>query len=380
VMADIDYLLIGDTFSSLLVASKLEKQGKRYLIVAQPDLIGREYRASETPFGTFDHGISAQSENTFDAELLGWLEDEMGLKIHEHAVDAAPQTFQKGEFTNFIGFGQQSPEFYQALADYICDKYSLLIPHVHQWITHLLRDIPKERFVFQQVVKMNFEGDRLDSVTLSDRKAIKAAKVIYFDVFSKLMTHLPNGVLTGRALQKISRAETWTSVYLDLIHRGNFTENRFIHVLYGTGKEAWPCVGVFESDTHLSHVPEGFDTNTRIQRSSWVTFVRGELTFDDEATGGALREVKRQIKRAYPDIFNEVLFEKVSVHPLSHNHLVGVEKGIEADGRFTKLANLYVASPELSEKALIWRQIDMARRIQPAISGETNLEASSEIR
>jgi hypothetical protein len=117
-----------------------------------------------------------------------------------------------------------------------------------------------------------------------------------------------------------------------------------MHILNGTTEdEIGPCVGRFSPA-----VTEGEHT---LQASQWMTFIEDEVTEDSEVVGAALKKIKRQIKRAYPEALESIKLERIVVAP----QIAGDgELKLNGNQSLPGLNNLWVASgPVNAQKNLI---------------------------
>jgi hypothetical protein len=95
-----------------------------------------------------------------------------------------------------------------------------------------------------------------------------------------------------------------------------------------------------------------------------VTFVHRDITDDSETVGAALKQIKRQIKRAYETSLDGLLKERIAVNPTSHGDLHGV---LQPDGRWPKIQNLWLISSFLDQERNLPGAIRQARRTVSAI-------------
>jgi hypothetical protein len=91
------------------------------------------------------------------------------------------------------------------------------------------------------------------------------------------------------------------------------------------------------------------------------------MSDDDETVASALKQIKRQIKRAYESSLDGLLQERIIVNPMSHGDLIGL---LGEDGRWPKLQNLWVVSGLLDSQKNLLGTIRQARHTLAAVAGE----------
>jgi hypothetical protein len=88
-----------------------------------------------------------------------------------------------------------------------------------------------------------------------------------------------------------------------------------------------------------------------MQASQWMTFIEGELSEESESVANALKKIKRQIKRAYPESLENLVTERILVVPQ-----ISGSGDLKLKGNLTlpEVDNLWIGSPTLSpQKNLI---------------------------
>ena len=110
-----------------------------------------------------------------------------------------------------------------------------------------------------------------------------------------------------------------------------------IHVLNGTTQDEFgPCVGAFQAPAEVN--------GENLQYSQWLTFVEDEEAEDTEIIGFALKKIKRQIKRAYPDALENLKFERILVVPSYAGH---GDLKLSANQSLAGVENFWVGSSQV---------------------------------
>ncbi|MEO0336763.1 MAG: hypothetical protein AAF202_10225, partial [Pseudomonadota bacterium] len=94
-----------------------------------------------------------------------------------------------------------------------------------------------------------------------------------------------------------------------------------------------------------------------VQASTWVCLMPADHAENMEHIGSTLRNVKKQIKRAYPDAFAEGTQERIQVYPSAIGNIQSVS---DESVRLSKIENLFLASHLNSEQKDIGAYIEAA--------------------
>ena len=81
-----------------------------------------------------------------------------------------------------------------------------------------------------------------------------------------------------------------------------------------------------------------------LQYSQWITFMNDEEAEDSELVGAALKKMKRQIKRAYPNALEQLQFERIFVVPSFAGH---GDLKLAANQTLPGLSNLWIGSAQV---------------------------------
>jgi hypothetical protein len=124
---------------------------------------------------------------------------------------------------------------------------------------------------------------------------------------------------------------------LDLLHNHPVSDLQNIHVLNGTTQDEFgPCVGALQAPAEVN--------GENLQYSQWLTFVEDEEAEDTEIIGFALKKIKRQIKRAYPDALENLKFERILVVPSYAGH---GDLKLSANQSLAGVENFWVGSSQV---------------------------------
>lgn len=342
-----DYVIVGSGLAGLLMARALTKEGAKVALLEAADHDANSFHEVATEFGSKENILTLVPDTEVAHRSLEFvsklLSNESTESLAEQNIDLPTQdldllTYESGSLREFIGFGDQSPEFYDELAYYLRKSEIIPNPVVASWSKKLLELMPTlEYSPHQYATKFVMQEDRIIGVMVNGQKQIETNNVIYAGPTRRLPVLLPEGVLSSKAIQKLSKTKFWTAIGLDLVHDHVVTESKAIHILNGTTQDdLGPCVGRFYSANQ--------NDEKTWQCSQWLSFVDDLDAEDIEKIGLALKKIKRQIKRAYPEAFEKLLSEKILAIPGFGGH---AELKLTGHQTLPQLNNFWIASPEV---------------------------------
>ncbi|MFN8845980.1 MAG: NAD(P)-binding protein [Bdellovibrionales bacterium] len=311
-----DYVVIGSGLSGLIIANRLSQETSKVLLLEASDQLGGWL--TRTHF-SFVPGTDSALSSVQNLETL------LGLKIHGETIESSPLTFDSGEFKNFLGFGDRAPEFYDEMS-YFCSSTELTLKlQPHEWLQQLQKSFQGQVATRSIVTKFIIENNQVAAVLVNGTKKIQGKQFIYCGDVKFLERLIPEDFNPSKVRNKISKTKTWTRASLVINHGHVVTEKTDLHILIGTAQdEVVTCVGRFDG-----------------QQSNWLTFVSDEEAEDPEITAHALKRIKRQIKRAYPDSLPETITEKIVVQSGFGSHY---DIKLNANQSWPDLENLWMGA------------------------------------
>lgn len=355
-----DYVIIGSGLAGLSIAARLSQETQNILLLEGGEHYGGWNRPVQFPNGTINNGLRFLRDDEPTHKALGFLEDLLGLKLIGEGEVVPPVTYAEGHLKEFLGFGDQTPEFYDQLAPFT-DAHRLTVKlQPYAWTELLWQKFAGTFWPKSFATKIVVENGRATQVVVNGGKPVTAENVIYCGSVKQLATLLPSDILGARAKQKLSKTTYWTGLCVDLAHGAHITDSHAIHILNGTTvDELGPCVGRF--------LPE---QNT----SQWMTFIDEDITEDTEAVGHALKKIKRQLKRAYPTALDGLVRERIVVTPM----LAGTgDLKVTSDQKLSTLDNLYMGSSAIAEIPGVAGALTQAHRVLNAMGFETKATIAS---
>lgn len=303
-----DYVIVGGGLNGLAIAAALSKITENILLIEAADSLGGHNRMILGPLGQQNNGLRFLPGTDSAQKAVRFLASLTGDQITSSSVDSPSVTFSDGQVRSFLGFGDEAPAFYDEISYFTTPQKLELNIEPYQWVQKLAEAFKGEVMTRSYATKFQLEDGRIQSVSINGQKIVNGLNFIYCGPLKALKNLLPEGALNYRAMQKLSKGKYWTAVCLDLLHMGQVTTESSVHILNGTTKdEVGPCVGQFhpavEKDGEL------------VQLSQWISFVDDQEAEDTENVGAALKKIKRQIKRAYPEALENLKHERILVVP-----------------------------------------------------------------
>lgn len=264
-----DHVLIGYNLASISFAHHLANSNESFCLLDSIHFGNSPIKE----ISSIGQGIYARVPfNSFSEESV------------EGSVDNSPITFEKGEFKSFLGFGDSKIEAMDAVQPYCQPKAYVASANPESFWAEAKETIAEFTFLDQQLTDISFEENTLTSVTLNGKTQLQGGQFYFFDQFPFVIEK------TGSQIKKLAsqfaKAKWFSSTNL-IIHHLNEPENFEMDQLYLLkGSKEQACLGFFSK------------INGELV-SRWESFFPSELSADSETTGATLKEIKKQIKRAF---------------------------------------------------------------------------------
>lgn len=363
---EFDSLVIGAGLAGLLAANQLERTGRKVALIEALDVLGGASRPTQTVIGGIDHGLKLVPETADSEETLLWLESVLDTRLERALVDVPPVTYDDGKFKPFVGFGGLKVETAAEIDAYAVSRYYQFRQSPKDWVQKLSDDFTGTVLSQSIVTKMDVDDACVIELLVNGSKRYSAREVVFCATPQQLTHFLPEAYVPTRLRQRLLKGEFWTSINLDLIHGSVVTDSRAVHVLKGANEE--PCVGLFHPSTRM-------DDGRTAQLSQWTTLVPRDITDEAAHVASALKQIKRQVKRAYETSLEDLIRERILVLPTSHGDLAGV---FAEDGKWPKLENLWVISSFLDQEKNLFGALRQARRTLTSLAGDPVVSIDSE--
>lgn len=353
-----DYAIIGSGLSGLAVANALGKISSNILLIESADTFGGFNRSIQTPFGPVNNGLRFLPDTDLSQKAISFLEMLLMTSLSPESLELPPLTYEAGGLKNFVGFGDQPPAFYDEISYFTANRSLKTNLEPHEWTQILHSHLNCDFLPRSYVTKFHQENNQITHLTINGQKTVNALNFIYCGPMKSLRTLLPEGALSHRAMNKMSKNSYWTAVCLDLLHGQKQSElSQQIHVLNGTTQDdLGPCVGVFHPASQLN--------DETLQYSQWMSFINDEEAEDTELVGAALKKMKRQIKRAYPQAFEQMKFERILVVP---SYSGDGDLKLSANQTLPGISNFWVASAQAHHQRNILGSLLQAELVTSAL-------------
>ncbi len=374
-----DYAVIGSGLAGLALASAISKVTNNVLLIESSDSFGGLNRAIKTPFGSLNNGLRFLPENDLAQKAIAFLEMLLSTSLSPQSVERPPIAYESGGLRPFVGFGNHPPTFYDEISYFTHSRSLKTKLDIHEWTPLLFEQFSGEFLAKSYVTKFHQEEKRITYITVNGQKTIHAQNFIYCGPVKALKNLLPENLLSSKSLQKLSKNQYWTAVGLDLLHGHAVSALENIHVLNGTTQdEIGPCVWTFQAPVEVA--------GERLQSSQWLTFIDDEEAEDTDIVGASLKKVKRQIKRAYPNAFENLKFERILVVPSFSGD---GDLKLSANQTLPGAENLWIGSTQVNTQKNILGALLQAELVASAlgchplgnqvqVSTESNTDSSSQ--
>lgn len=339
-----DYVVVGAGLTGLSLASLLSQRGLRVALLDGSDVYGGNNRSVETRIGSFNNGLRFLPGTENSAKAIGILELLLETSLSAKNLDLPPVTFEEGSLRPFLGFGNQPPKFYDEINYFLCHSSIQTLVEPHEWSTLLFNRFTGDFFPNSHVTRFNCANGLVTSVLVNGQKTLTGAKFVFCGTPKTLQTLIADEFFSNRAKQRLNKSVGWTGVCLDILHGQFVSSEMALHLLNGTTQDdIGPCVGRFFPSCELD--------GKSVQYSQWLSFISAEDAEETELTGNLLKKMKRQIKRAYPNAFDGVISERISVA----QDLAGtVDLKLNSNLSIPGLPNLFVVNGKMhTERNLV---------------------------
>ncbi|MCB0385258.1 MAG: NAD(P)-binding protein [Bdellovibrionales bacterium] len=327
-----DTVIVGGHLTGLLVARGLELRGQNVALIDEGDELGGTLRPFSVNGQELETDLALMPAGEESEKLLGWLQDFINEPAGGETQDLAPTTFDSGSFKTFVGFGDRKFLSLNVLSAYNQNRFLNLLVSPANWVQRLAESYQGEAFTRSVLTGIELTDSEM-ALTLNGAKSIYARRVVYCLPSRNLLDDMEIDLIPGRVRQKMAKSRLWTSVHLHLLHSRVHQQNLALHFLFGSKDDFEPTVGRFfpSRSGDLSG-----------QCSLWMGLLPTELADDSEQIANTLREMKKQIKRAYPDLLGDVAAEKIVVDFNSHGL---VDLGLKEFGVLPDVPQMFLAHP-----------------------------------
>ena len=359
-----DYIIIGSGLTGLTIAQKLSQETDNILILEANDLPGGDNRSAKLNDQEINNGFRFFPATDASEKSIEFLQQLLGMNLISRRQDNTPETYEHSGFKPFVGFGDKHVNFYEQLSYFLSNEEFVLAEQPYAWI-HKFQENLKNKIQTKSIVtRFGFEAvehekPALTHVIVNGTKQIYAKNFVFAGPVKDLALLLPDEILNIRAKAKLKKAQAWQAVCLDLFHTAVIEKNNLFVLNGTTDDDLGPCVGRFLE----MNSPDA-------QFSQWLSFVDAESAEDTENIGHVLKKMKRQIKRAFPEIVESIKKERIFVTP----SLSGSDVKLTGHLNIPKVHNLWIASPQTSKSKNLLGALQQAQIVLAALGFHSGIE------
>lgn len=323
-----DAIVIGGGLSGLMTATALQNEGRKVLVLD---------RNPQATASCRHLGLDALPYSATSGPALEFLQ-RFCEPINFWTVEAGPVTYEAG-FKPFVGFGEQSPRFVGEL-DYYLSPQTLFfkVGELDRCLSAMTTQFKGDHLAGYQVTQIHTLSGHVTGLTLGHGKIIRTGSLVFCDHANWLPTVLAADALSKKTLKSLTKTELWTSILLETTLKKKISERPEMHLLMG-GKD-------------LGDIFWGFFSPDEVhQTCQWMGLIPAEDTADSEMVATTLKKIQKQIKRAYPEFYEFVEKEHISVNYASHGSL---EIALTDQQTLVGLQNLWmIPQPSPQQKNLL---------------------------
>jgi protoporphyrinogen oxidase len=367
-----DYIIIGSGLTGLTIAQKLSQETSNILVLEAHDFIGGDNRSAKLNDQEISNGLRFFPATESSTKSIEFLESILKTTLVSSKKENNPESYEASGFKRFVGFGDKSVEFYDQLSYFLSSEEYVLTEPPHVWIQKLQENLTDKIQTKSIVTKFGFETfetekPQLTHVVVNGTKQIHARNFIFAGPVKDLGLLLNDDILSLRAKAKLKKVQAWQAVCLDLFHTAASEKNNLFVLNGTTDDEIGPCLGRF----HAPQLDENQQTSG--QFSQWLSFVDAESAEDTENIGLVLKKMKRQIKRAFPEISDSVKKERIFVTTA----LSGSEIKLTGHLTIPQVENLWIASPQVSKSKNLLASLQQAQMVLAAMGFASSVEVEA---
>ncbi len=355
-----DAIIFGGGLSGLISAKILMNKNKSFLIIEPSDKLGGRLLGWSADDQILPSNLNLYSQNEGNLKHFTWLEETLDQQILSGQFHTNTFHFQDGSFKNFNGFGDKNPQALDQLNKFCFESEKLKISsYPKDWISKLTNSLNEDHYLLNsEITKVKFVGDKAFAVEINGKTEVEFGELIWAVAPQRLLDVVPNEYLGAADAKKLKKhIGVFDAVILNLAHKEiNFEDRAELNVepnvepnvkfnkevlesinsetsvfcLYGSSLDFEPIVG------HMTK-----------NHSCWMSLIDAEQALDHEHLTKVIKNMKRQIKRAFPTFFESPDFkEKIILSESSYGQLLLKEN--EA-GFLKSVPNIFCTSSLCSE-------------------------------
>jgi len=280
-----DFIVIGNNWASSLMAARLSQKGSCLRIHTKEMLGSRGASLNDSaqymPFSDI-------SDSCFSF---------LGMSAETKTVQSL--TVTSGQVVPFVGFGPKKFPANDYIKAWSSSQWLKLNKNFNSWSSEFADTFSGESLVGHNVTSVtpSYAG----ATVRVNGEEYFSNKVFYCDEFGELIKVLPKSFVPQKAIKKVGVQSHWAMACYEFENTEAQAQTDQPHILWSEKENYNPCIGQFSETS-------GFT------KSSWWCLFSKEYVDDVEETAKVLKFMKKQIKRAYPEFFNNLAQERVTIN------------------------------------------------------------------
>jgi 2-polyprenyl-6-methoxyphenol hydroxylase-like FAD-dependent oxidoreductase len=348
----VDTLIIGAGLTGLLLAHRLRQAEIPLALYESKEILGGSFRRQSVTQPYSSPVLDFLPATGVQLELMEWLKSIAPTPLHVEVLDHKPLLFDEGKWRPFVGFGETEFKSVGEIAFAGHAQELRLIPPLEQLVRALVDQLPISAHTNQEVTRIRVQDGQVTGVVINEEKTVTANRYIFTGQPSHLNNLIDGEGLSSKSRSRLARPHSWTAVVVELKHKLSLDSDTAVRIFNHSAKEFEPVLG------------RVFGTN-----SQWMTLVPEENSQDHEFVSQCIRHIKRQLKRPWPNAFDDIVEEKIYVHhgAFGFHPLKGKDPL-----QVPEISNLYLAGHALSDSPGPLGHLHMARQVEIEFVGTLN--------
>ncbi len=343
-----DILIIGAGLAGMVTAAKLIQQGKKVLLIDPQDQIG----------GKFSSSLQFFPEIPGSAEALQSLENILNLKIAAESADQTLHCFEDHEWKAHMGFGENTPKFYEIFQNNLSPQQHILNLQSEEWLPRFAEIIGDRFLPRTQATQIVVENGTIKNIVANAAIEIHAQKFIFCAPLHVLTALLPNELWPKNLRTQWGKAQAISALFLNIAHTLPLNDTP---------------EGILILNNNAEEIVFGKVAADKLS-SQWMIHITKDEVEDSEIAGNKLKAMKKMIKKALPQAFED------------HKERVNLVEDFDAlnfkpakDIHFHELTNFWLATAAIGPRPRWIAAIDAAQMVVAEVAVGISPGAAPEI-
>lgn len=356
-----DFAIIGSNLQAYILAYQLSCHfHKKVALVEANDQLGREDGVEAVGDNVLFSHFSRIPDQPLNRDLLQWLSEISGESTFNETAELTPLEINSGKLSPFVGFGDKKFLSLDILRNFTSSKNVQLDHPTSFWIEKFQSLFIGDTYTLAEVTKIETNENGFQYAVINGSKNLQADTFIYCLPPKSVKNLLNKEVLANKNLQKLLKMKSFSQANLLLKHPNDVQiEEHPLHILFGNKDDFEPVIGEFHRDGNGDLF------------SLWSSWTPTDFADDPEHLGGLVKHQKKQIKRAYPELFENVLAEKIVVSMDSEGQ---TPQNDWLSKPFANVPGLWLCHPQLTENTGFIAKVEVAKVVLDALRNTLGLE------